>query len=210
MKRTTNNKFGEEDFDENMARDRRNKLYLLRLNCGTNVYENSLNFHKFNVFKDLNLKSRERQLFKPLLIITGLFAPIEEIDILKDFVKNYLEENRFEYEETDEAVVLRALHSIMDCLNKQKRIVGNDVFIANYELREKIIMADPEAYRYDNDGNFHIIQTSATARKYTTQKIGYVLKRLGFKKIERDSDGKIGRRFTMEKVEDALRRLNLL
>lgn len=173
MLRTKTDK-GDKDFDEKLAAGIRDDLYLLRLQDGTMFAENA----KHGVFEDLHLTNRDRELYFPLLQVTERYAAKEELEELKGYIRDCIENEKTEYVDSNAAMVYMVLR---DMINE------DEVWVLVTDVRENIVRTDPHAYRLkivDRDGHeseeFRILESSSTARRFSTQRIGYIMKNMGF------------------------------
>ncbi|MDI6708909.1 MAG: hypothetical protein QME47_07500 [Candidatus Thermoplasmatota archaeon] len=196
MLRTLTNK-GDLSFDDELARKIRDELYILRLQEGTYFAKAAKNS---NHFEDLRLSNRDRELFIPLLQVTEKYASEEELEQLKQYIKEKIEEEKTEYIDSDSAIVYRVVKEMLG-EESQKWLLVTDV-------RTEVIKTDPHAYRskvIDVDGHeieeFRILESSATARRFTAQRVGYIMKNMGLKRKRYTRRG-IERFVTLKKLKD--------
>ena len=161
----------------------RDDLYLLRLQDGCKIAKLAkTSIDELLKNCGLELVSRDREIFYPLLIITKEYGCKEEFKELVSFIKDYLEGLKKEIVDQPIAVVLRAVYAL--CYEEWKKNKAKDEFWINIQdIREEIIFNDPEAWRIKGKEGFEkkeIIRTSDTAKGYTNIKIGFRLRDLGF------------------------------
>lgn len=170
----------------------RDDLYLLRLQDGCKIaklaeipIDDLLKGH------DLDLVSRDREIFFPLLIITKEYGGKEEFEDLISFIKDYLEGLRQEITDQPIAVVLRAVYAL--CYEEWEKDKSKDDFWINIQdIRNEIIFSDPEAWKLKGKEGFEdkeIIRTSGTAKYYTNVIIGFKLRDLGFEEKRHANKG---------------------
>ncbi len=189
----------------------RDNAYLLRLQDGhkiTKLAKTSID----ELLKgyDLDLVSRDREIFFPLLIITREYGSKQEFEDLISFIKDYLEQLRQEIIDTPISVVLRAVYGI--CYEKQK-VDGSkhEFWIHLHDIRKKIIFNDPEAWKLTNKNGYEdkeIIKTSETAKYYTGRRIGSILVDLGFES-KRQIKGQYQRKIDIKLIEKRAKILNV-
>ena len=136
---------GKIELDKEEGNRIRDNLYLLRLQDSRKIAKLSkTSIDELLKGHDLDLVSRDREIFFPLLIITKEYGSKQEFEDLISFIKDYLEQLRQEIIDKPIAVVLRAIYSI--CFEEQKKDDSKHEFwIYLHDIRKKIIFNDPEA-----------------------------------------------------------------
>jgi hypothetical protein len=196
MLRTVTDK-GDLKFDEATAQEIRDDLYLLRLQDSCEVFKNTNNNESL---KDIKLSNRNRELFKPLLDITLRYGSESELTELKKWILNYLTTQSNDEIDSNEAEVYSALRKIF--LENQK-IDNNEIqYILISDIRTEILMRYPETY---NNNKGMIRESSMFAKRLSSQRIGYLLKNMGFKEKKHLGSG-ISRKITLNQINDLKRR----
>jgi hypothetical protein len=207
---------GKKELDKKIASQLRDDLYLLRLQDGCRIA--TLTTKPCDEYckellqgYDLELVSRDREIFYPLLIITKEYATSEEFNDLVSFIKDYLEHQKQESIDQPISIVMRAVFSL--CLEEQKLTPEKQEFwISIQSIRQKICHDDPEAWRISTTGGFEskeIIKTSETAKFYTERRIGSILDSLGFDIRKRGTGGPFERKIQIGKITQKAKILNI-
>ncbi len=204
---------GKLELDKEKGAKIRDDAYLLRLQDGREISKLAkTSIDELLKGYDLDLVSRDREIFFPLLIITREYGSKQEFEDLISFIKDYLEQLRQENIDKPIAVVLRAIYGI--CYEKQKIDESKHEFwIHLHDIRKKIIFNDPEAWRLiEKQGQGYedkeIIKTSETAKSYTERRIGSILVDLGFES-KRQIKGQYQRKIDIKLIEKRAKILNI-
>lgn len=202
---------GKIDLDKEKGRQIRDNAYLLRLQDGKKIAKLAKTPID-DLLKDYNLDlvSRDREIFFPLLIITREYASKEEFEDLISFIKDYLEKLKQETLDQPISVVLRSLYAT--CYEEYKKNEDKKEFWINTkDVRKKIIFNDPEAWRIVERKEYEekeIIKTSETAKFYTDRKVGSILTDLGFDE-KRQCKGLYQRKVDIKTIERKAKVLNI-
>jgi len=202
---------GKLELDNEKGAKIRDDAYLLRLQDGHKISKLAkTSIDELLKGYDLDLVSRDREIFFPLLVITKEYGGKQEFEDLISFIKDYLEQLRQEIIDKPISVVLRAVYGI--CYEKQK-VDGSkhEFWIHLHDIRKKIIFNDPEAWKLIDKKGYEekeIIKTSETAKSYTERRIGSILVDLGFES-KRQIKGQYQRKIDINSIEKRAKILNI-
>lgn len=211
LQQKTSGRQGKIELDIEEGNRIRDNAYLLRLQDGRKITKLAkTSIDELLKGYDLDLVSRDREIFFPLLIITKEYGSKQEFEDLISFIKDYLEQLRQENIDKPIAVVLRAIYGIS--YEKQKIDESKHEFwIYLHDIRKKIIFNDPEAWRLTEKQGYEdkeIIKTSETAKYYTGRRIGSILVDLGFES-KRQLKGQYQRKIDINSIEKKAKVLNI-
>lgn len=194
--------------DGNRIRD---DAYLLRLQDGCKIAKIAkTSIDDLLKDYDLDLVSRDREIFFPLLIITREYGSKQEFEDLISFIEDYLEQLKQEIIDKPIAVVLRAVYAVS--FEEHKKDESKyEFWIYTHNIRKKIIFNDPEAWRLTEKKGYEekeIIKTSETAKFYTCRRIGSILTDLGFNE-KRQVKGQYQRKTDIKLIEKKAKVMNI-
>jgi len=202
---------GKIELDKEDGKRIRDDAYLLRLQDGCKVAKLAkTSIDKLLKDYDLDLVSRDREIFFPLLIITKEYGGKEEFEDLISFIEDYLEQLKQEIIDKPIAVVLRATYAVS--FEEHKKDESKyEFWIYTHDIREKIIFNDTEAWRLTEKNGYEekeIIKTSETAKFYTGRRIGSILTDLGFNE-KRQVKGQYQRKTDIKLIEKKAKVMNI-
>jgi len=208
-------KQGKVDLDKNYGKKIRDDAYLLRLQDGCKLSELVRNTTIDDLLDgyDLDLVSRDREIFYLLLFMTRQYGSGEEYDDLVSFIEDYLQQQKEESIEDPVAIVLRAVKYNYDDRKKcNEKLKDEDkIWININDIKDTIIFDDPEAWKMVKKGDYEdreIIRSNPTVKFYTSKKIGSILDKNGFSKKRRNK-GRYQRLISGKKLEIKAKTLNI-
>jgi len=189
----------------------RDDAYLLRLQDGCKVAKLAkTSIDDLLKDYDLDLVSRDREVFFPLLIITREYGSKQEFEDLISFIKDYLEQLKQENIDRPISVIVRAIYAL--CFEEHKKDESKyEFWIHTHDIRRKIIFNDPEAWRLTQKEGYEekeIKTTSETAKFYSGRRIGSFLTDLGFEQ-KRQVKGQYQRKMDLKIIEKKAKVLNI-